>query len=100
MSSIYVGDNGTVLGITVSDDSGTVNLTTASSIVARFIKADETTFNKTLTVTDAANGKCSASLTRDDLSVAGTYSFQVTVIFLDDSEFSGDVRKFPVKAKL
>jgi hypothetical protein len=100
VSNVFVGDNGTVLGITVSDDSGPVNLASTSSIVAHFVRADKTTFDKTLTVTDAANGECSATLTREDVSVAGMYVLQVTAHFTNESEFSGDIQKFTVSAKL
>lgn len=58
MSVIVVGDNGTELVVPIKDDNGVVDLTTATSIKARFLRDDKTRFDKSLTVTDAQAGKC------------------------------------------
>lgn len=100
MPNIFAGDNGTTLSITVSDDKGAVKLSLATSIVAHFVRPDKTTFDKTLTVTDSALGKCSASLSSTDVTVAGMYAFQVTVTFSDGNKFSGDIQNLVADAKL
>lgn len=100
MTNLYAGDNGTTLSITVSDDKGAVNLLTTSSVIAHFVRPDKTTFDKTLSLTDGALGKCSASLASTDLTVAGVYAFQVNVTFSDGKRFSGDVQNLIVDPKL
>lgn len=99
MSDIYAGDNGTVLEVTISDAAGAVNLTTATTIIAYFVKPGGT-FEKTLAVTGATTGKCSVSLTSSNINVAGTYTFQVEVTFLDATFFHGGVQRFKVAPAL
>ncbi|WP_256761393.1 BppU family phage baseplate upper protein [Cohnella sp. WQ 127256] len=101
MSNIVVGDNGTMIDITVMDDVGAVDLTTTTSIVAHFIRADKTTFNKPLSIVDAINGRCSTTLLSEDLLVSGGYTYQVTVNFSNGDEFSNSPPvRFIVGAKL
>jgi len=98
MANIYVGDNGTVLEISISDSEGTVILTTASGITATFVKPSGTTFEKTFSVTDATAGRCSATLTSADNSEAGRYTFKTVVAFVNGSIFRGSTQSYLVKA--
>lgn len=98
MSNIYVGDNGTVVEISISDDDGAVNLTTATTITATFTKPDGTTFEKTFSVTDAAAGECNTTLMSADNSAAGIYTFKTVASFVNGSIFRGSVQSYLVKA--
>lgn len=100
MSNIVAGDNGTAFEIIVKDDAGVVDLATVISVEAHFIRPDKTTFDKILSVSDAALGTCNTTLISEDVSVVGRYSYQVTVTFSDESEFTSDPpTKFSVNRK-
>lgn len=100
MSNIYVGDSGILFTVNLIDDKGAVPLTSATSIVAKFIKADGAPFSKVLSATDAINGVCNTTLVKEDLTAAGTHSFQVTVTFVGGSEFSSRPQEFYVRARI
>jgi len=100
MSYIVEGDNGTMFEVTITDAAGPVDLTTATTIKARFIRANFSTFEKSLAVVDAVKGKCSVDMTSEDVVVAGKYSFQVNVAFSSGSRFSSDIHRFVVNPKL
>lgn len=93
MSVIVQKDNGTELIVTITDDQGIVDLTTATSITAHFVLRDGKyrSFDKTLTVDDALSGTCSTILTSEDLRVSGTYLVQLTVTFPGGGVFSSNL---------
>lgn len=92
------GNNGNILPITIRNKGAVVNITGATVRVA--IKQGAYISTKQAVITDAANGKCEITLTREDLSTAGLYYYQPTITYADDREFSGDVEKFRVSGKL
>jgi hypothetical protein len=90
LSNIIQGDNGTLLEFTVKDDSGVVDLSNAQSVLFRLKKSFLNTVEKVCTVTDSVNGKAQVTLSSSDTDSSGRFSYQVTVTFVDGSEFTSE----------
>lgn len=98
MANIFQGDNGTVLGLTVKDENGPIDITGASVTVN--FKTSTRTFTKTASITDSATGACEVVLLSEDLSETGFYSFQGEVTFVNGNKFASDVQKFLVGGRI
>jgi hypothetical protein len=100
LGNIIEKDNGTILEFTIKDDNGIVNLTSVKSVLFRLKKSSNTYIEKGCIVTDAENGKVELTLSNTDTSTSGRFSYQITVAFLDNSEFTSDSYILEVGRKL
>jgi hypothetical protein len=97
MAEIKAGDNGTILELPVLDGGVKVPLNNASVDVV-FITG-ERRFTKAAAITDATNGICEVTLTREDVATPGRYELQGIVRLPGDKEFASDIQKFIVGAR-
>jgi len=97
-NEIVQGDSGSVLSLTISDDSQIVDLTNATVEVV--IKYKATGIVKQATVTNALQGECQITLDASDIPHQGIYSFQATVKFSDGKQFSSQIERFSVSKKM
>jgi hypothetical protein len=100
MSNIIQGDNGTILEFIVKDDNGIVDLSSATSVTFRMQKSRNIYSEKVGTITDPVNGKCQITLNSDDTSESGKFAYQVTVLFMDNTNFSSNVNILTIDRKL
>lgn len=101
MAGIKAGDNGTEYEFLVRDGGEIVPLNGATvEIVIKTSGRDP--IEKSATVTDAVNGICTITLTREDVATAGGYVLQGIVKYPDDGdkEFASDVVKFSVGGRI
>ncbi|MDR7001540.1 BppU family phage baseplate upper protein [Neobacillus niacini] len=99
MAGIKVGDNGTVYEFLVRDAGAIVPLNGATvTIVIKPSGRDK--FEKVANVTDATNGVCQITLTREDLATSGGYALQGIVKKDNGDEFASDVEKFSVGGRI
>lgn len=98
MSEIIQGDNGTVLECTISDQNGIVDI--RGSQVTFIIKTPTRRFEKEGNVTDGLQGKAEVVLLSEDVSDVGNHVFQANVKFSDGKQFSSNLQRFKVGAKL
>lgn len=98
VNEIVQGDSGVVLELIIQDGTQVVNLTGATVEVHIRLRANSV--KKQATITDAINGKCEITLDSEDISQEGNYSFQATVTFSEDRQFSSNIERFPVSKKL
>jgi 5-hydroxyisourate hydrolase-like protein (transthyretin family) len=99
MSQIISGDNGTQLEFTVFDDNGVVDLSSAKEVKFRLKKLGNY-IEKIANVTSAADGKCTIALNQEDTNRRGSYSYQLTVTFIDNSVFSSEIKRLTIEDKL
>ncbi|MFD2117238.1 BppU family phage baseplate upper protein [Paenibacillus yanchengensis] len=90
MSSIVQHDNGTEIIVTITDNDRVVDLTAAKSIIATIHRAPGSKITKEFVIVDAEKGVCKTALTADDVSVFGTYTLQLTVLFNGGNVFSSE----------
>lgn len=100
MAGIKAGDNGTLYEFLVRDAGEIVPLTGAE--VEIVLKNGTRRLTKGALITDAANGVCNITLTRDDLSGTGGYVLQGIVKYPNDGdkEFASDTIKFSVGGRI
>jgi hypothetical protein len=100
MAGIKAGDNGTLYEFLVRDAGEIVPLTGAS--VEIVIKNGTRRLAKEAVITDAANGVCNITLTREDLSDVGSYTLQGIVRYPNDGdkEFASDIVRFLAGGRL
>jgi hypothetical protein len=100
MAGIKAGDNGTVYEFLVRDAGEIVPLTGAT--VEIVIKNGARRFTKDAVITDAANGVCNITLTREDLSGIGGYVLQGIVKYPNDGDkdFASDPVKFSAGGRI
>lgn len=100
MSNIVVGDNGPVVVMNVIDAKGKVPLATATSIVVRFIRSDQTIFDKVLSIIDAPEGKCSLEILSADVTVSGNYQYQLAATFSNGNIFRSELQEITISRKI
>lgn len=100
MNEIVVGDNGTILNLTINDDNGNIVDLRSASSVELVIKFRGIPIIKTATITDSINGKCNVTLTNSDIPNVGVYTIQTTVYFQNSTQFSSDIQSFVVGKNL
>jgi hypothetical protein len=98
MANIKVGDNGTVLELSIKDGGAIVPLNGATVQVV--VKAGDRRFVKDATITDAVNGVCEITLISTDLSTAGMYYLQGVLKKTNGDEFASDVESFVVSGRI
>jgi hypothetical protein len=98
MSEIRIGDNGTVMQVTILDQDGVVDIRSATIQIV--IKQRAKTITKTAQIVDGLKGICSFVLNEADITEEGTFSFQAEVRFLDGKVFNSDIGRFSVGKKL
>lgn len=100
MAGIKAGDNGTVYEFLIRDNGAIVPLNGAT--VSIVIKNGDRRLVKNATITDATNGICSITLTREDLANTGLYIVQGIVKFPNDGDkdFASDIEKFTVGGRI
>jgi hypothetical protein len=101
MAGIKAGDNGTVYEFLVRDAGEIVPLTGATvEIVIKTSGRDP--IEKVATITDAANGVCMITLTREDVATTGGYVLQGVVKYPNDGDkdFASDLVKFTVGGRI
>jgi hypothetical protein len=79
---IHIGDVGTIIRLTVTEDDGTtaVNVSTATVKKFYFLKPDGTKVNKTAEFnTDGSDGKLKYTVVALDIDQAGTWQVQAYV---------------------
>jgi hypothetical protein len=97
---IHVGDIGTEFKYTLYDGDSLVDLSSATDIVITFKRGDDTEISKDgILFTDGTDGIIYCLMTSGDLSVAGKWSSQVSVVFSNGSWHS-DITKFNVYENL
>ena len=98
MSEIIQGDSGTILEGTVSDDNGIVDI--RGCTVTFTIKSSTKRIEKDGMVIDGQNGIVQCVLSSEDVQDIGNYVFQATVKFSNGNQFSSNLNRFKVGAKL
>lgn len=99
---IHVGDVGTVLTLTVTEDDGTtaVNISTATVKTFYFLKPDGTKINKTAAfTTNGADGKLTYTTAASDIGVAGVWQVQAYVE-IGTSKYYSSKTTFTVQSNL
>lgn len=91
MSVVHVNDAGVVFIITVSDESGPVNLTTAQSVNLVFQKPDKSILTVDCTVFNANAGIVHYVSTVNDFDQSGRWRVQAKVTFASDNVKHSDV---------
>lgn len=101
-AEIHVDDIGTSFRVTMKDEDGVVvDISTATSLLIWFAKADGSTMEKTATLVNSGTDGLMEYVTVDgDLDQAGPWKIQGVVGFADDSVFHSDITKFKVFANL
>lgn len=99
MSNIIVGDVGTTLSITVSDQDGIVDLSSAQEVKFRMKKQGQY-IEKIATIEDSVNGICKIVLDSTFTDKQGNFSYQVTIRFFDGSVFSSEKMYLSISEKL
>ena len=86
VNEIHKDDIGTILRITVQDDSVAVNLSSATTKTLTLRKPDGTTSAKTAAFyTDGTDGIIQYVTQADDLDQSGTWGIQAYVVLSDGS---------------
>jgi hypothetical protein len=98
MSDIRIGDNGTVIEITIRDQDGIVDIRSAT--VEILIKLRAKRITKIAQIKDGLKGLVEFTLNREDIDDVASYSFQATVKFPDGKEFASSIGYFTVGKKL
>jgi hypothetical protein len=98
MANIKVGDNGTVLELSIKDGGAIVPLNGATVQVV--VKAGDRRLVKDAIITDAVNGVCEVTLTATDLATTGMYSLQGVLKRSNGNEFASDIETFTVTGRL
>ena len=100
MAGIKAGDNGTEYEFLVRDGGAIVPLNGAT--VEIVVKVGNRRFTKNAQITDAANGICKLTFTREDLAETGNYILQGIVKYPNDGdkEFASDLIKFYVGGRI
>jgi hypothetical protein len=99
LTYIKQGDNNITWNITVTDETGKVDLSNVNTIFVN-MRINGNAKQKQTTVVDAVNGICQVILEAEDTEDAGTMSYQVEVKFIDGSLFSSDVYNLVVEERL
>lgn len=98
--NITQGDSGTIIVLDIVDkDNKPIDLTDCS-VIYKFKPVSGTSFEANAQITDNINGKTRYIMTSTDLSSAGKYEFQATVIFPNTNKFSTKIMNFKVDKKL
>lgn len=93
---IHVGDVGTLLEVTVTDDGAAVDISSATTKEFKFKKTDRSTLTKAATfVTNGTDGKLQYTTAGGDLDMAGSWGLQVHVV-LPSGEWHSDIQPFTV----
>lgn len=94
---VKLGDIGTAVEVTVTDQDGVaVSLAAASALKMRFQRPDETVFEKTaVLVTDGVDGKVHYITIAGDIDQIGTWQVMVKVT-LPGGTWSTDIHKMKV----
>lgn len=95
---IKVGDNGVVFNMPILSKGVKVPIVGASIKIDFIVGKRE--FTKDAIVTNGLEGICQTTLTREDLSTPGYYTFQATVTMQNGNEFSSDPITFEVESKI
>lgn len=98
MSEIIQGDNGTVIECVISDQNGIVDI--RGTEVLFVIKTPTRRIEKQGNVTDGQQGKCEVVLVSGDVQDVGNHVFQANVKFSDGKQFTSNLQRFKVGAKL
>ena len=99
-NEIHVGDIGTVLTVTVKDDTAVVDISSATTKQIILRKPSGTNLEKTgVFVTDGSDGQMKYTTVSGDLSEAGDWSVQAKVVLTSGTWFS-DVSTFTVHPNL
>jgi hypothetical protein len=101
MAGIKAGDNGTDYEFLVQDGGEVVPLNGAT-VTIKIKPSGRDPIEKAATITDAVNGICNITLTREDLATPGGYILQGIVKFPDDGDkdFASDIVKFSVGGRI
>jgi hypothetical protein len=101
MAGIKAGDNGTEYEFLLRDGGEIVPLNGAT-VTIKIKPSGRDPIEKAATITDATNGICTITLTREDVATTGGYVLQGIVKYPDngDKDFASDVVKFSVGGRI
>jgi hypothetical protein len=99
-STIHMYDSGVQFLITVEDENGPVDLTTAQNVTMFFQKPDKSVVTNICTIINAAVGLVSYVSTPTDFDQIGRWSIQVVVRFADNDIKHSDIGTLTVLKNL
>jgi hypothetical protein len=97
---IHVNDIGTIFRVTLRDESGLVDLSTASTKQIIFRKPSGTILTKTASLTtDGTDGKLQYASVSGDLDAEGEWQLQARIA-IGSGDWKSDIHRFTVHPNL